>query len=82
MCKKNMDSSKLCSCGDRPAKIKKKCKLHSVENQKEVHLMMGPVERHGDKEELFSVPRGPFKIFPRAYYRCVTTEDGDLVCFK
>ncbi|UCD03932.1 MAG: hypothetical protein JSW73_05340 [Candidatus Woesearchaeota archaeon] len=72
----------MCLQGDRSEKIKKQCKICSVNNKKEANGCINNVEDKEDEEELFSVPEGHFKIFPRSYYKCVETDDGDLVCFK
>lgn len=72
----------MCVSGDRSENIKKNGKLCAVNNKKEANGSINNVETSEDKKELFSVPEGKFKIFPRSYYRCVETDDGDLVCFK
>lgn len=72
----------LCSLGNRSEKIKRNGKIHCIKRVPEINYLVGSINNCSKKDELFSVPKGPFKIFPRAYYKCVKTDDGNLVCFK
>ena len=65
--------------GGRFKRIKKEVTIHSITSST-INVPLSLINKK--KEEIDSVPLRPFKIFPRRYYNCTLSEDGDLVCWE
>lgn len=68
--------------GVRAKETKKKGKLHSVKSKPEAITTLGNLENNDEEDKLYTVPKGPFKIFPRAYYKCALNEEGKVICWQ